>query len=482
MRRPIAFCLQAALPALLLALAGCSTVEMNRPLDNPPDSLTPAGTITPDGYRLTGIAPNEQSPEILLAIAMSGGGKRSAAFSYGILQGLRDFPITVGGQETNLLEQVDIISSVSGGSFTAAYYGLHRDEIFETYEDAFLRQNTQGRIVGLYLLPWNWEWLVNPRFGTNDAMAEIYDDAMFGGATYADLAGNGLPLININATDITSGAVFSFNQEHFDLLCSDLMSFPLARAVAASNGFPVVFTPITVRSHARECAGLRPSWMDEALTDRSEISRRRYLAETLQDYLDPEATRFVHLMDGGIADNLAMRGMLDAIVLFGGDDERVQRSGLLRARRIVMISADGQGAIDYSWRRQRTVTGIGQILSLVSGTQIDRYNFETLLLARETLSDLAERVSELRCAQAPVIDGHACDDVETHFIHLSLRNITDDAVRAELEAIPTALNLSDEHVDLLVTQARQVVGESRQLQRLRDGLAPAEADMADAGQ
>ena len=457
---------------LVLGAAGCSTVELNRPLDDPPTALTADGLITEGGYRLQGLSPNGQSPELLVAMAMSGGGKRSAAFSYGVLQGLRDLEMAVGGRQTTLLEQVDVISSVSGGSFTAAYYGLHRDRIFTDYEADFLRQDTEGDIYGLYLLPWNWEWLVNPLYGTNDAMAEIYDDAMFRGARFADLAANGLPLINISATDTTSGTVFSFNQEHFDLICSDLENFPVARAVAASNAFPVVFSPITLEVHAEACGGLRPAWIDRGEADSTEVSRRRYLAEALDDYLDPEATEYVHLMDGGIADNLAMRGLLDAIVLFGGDEARLRRSGLIRARRIVLISADGQGAFDDRWRRQRTVTGLGQVLDMVSGTQIERYNFETLLLAQESLSDLAEQVRDVRCAEAATIDGYACDDVETYFVHLSLQDIADDAVRGRLESIPTALTLSDEDIDLLVSQARLLVLESPDLQRLLEDMAP----------
>src|SRR5690606_17467398 len=128
---------------------------------------------------------------LLVFLAFSGGGKRSSAFAYGALKGLRDFEIELDGRKRRLLDEVDSISAVSGGSFPAAYYGLHRDRIFTDFEADFLKRDVEAYIWGIYLLPWNWEWWLNPFYGTNDEMAQIYDDLMFHGATYRDLIRNG---------------------------------------------------------------------------------------------------------------------------------------------------------------------------------------------------------------------------------------------------------------------------------------------------
>jgi NTE family protein len=61
-----------------------------------------------------------------------------------------------------------------------------------------LKQDINAYVWGTYLLPWNWEWLVNPFYGTNDRMAEIYDRLMFHGATYADLLRQGLPVVSVD--------------------------------------------------------------------------------------------------------------------------------------------------------------------------------------------------------------------------------------------------------------------------------------------
>jgi NTE family protein len=69
----------------------------------------------------------------------------------------------------------------------------------------------------------------------------MYDRTMFHGATFADLKKLGRPVIAINATDLAHDSPFMFTQGNFDLICSDLAPFPIARSVAASNGFQDCF-------------------------------------------------------------------------------------------------------------------------------------------------------------------------------------------------------------------------------------------------
>lgn len=77
----------------------------------------------------------------MLAVAFSGGGTRAAALSYGVMQELRDTHVQMNGKEQRLLDAITVISSVSGGSFTSAYYGLYGDRIFVDYEERFLRSD-----------------------------------------------------------------------------------------------------------------------------------------------------------------------------------------------------------------------------------------------------------------------------------------------------------------------------------------------------
>ena len=63
---------------------------------------------------------------------------------------------------------MDVISSVSGGSFTAAYYGLFGDQLFEDFETVFLRRNVQSELLAALFNPLRWfsskGWEATTRF------------------------------------------------------------------------------------------------------------------------------------------------------------------------------------------------------------------------------------------------------------------------------------------------------------------------------
>jgi NTE family protein len=345
---------QAFSAAIWLFLCSCQTAQVPNNLPLPQD--TRGVPIYSGGYALL---PMLQHPrgEVVFIMAFSGGGKRSAAFAHGVLRGLKQIPVVEDGRSRSLLDELDYIAAVSGGSFPAMHYGLYRDKSFETFPSEFLKQDVNSYIYGTYLLPWNWEWLVNPFYGTNDRMAELYDRLMFHGATYADLLRQGLPVVSVNATDIANGISFAFTQPYFDLLCSDLASFPVARAVAASNGFPVLFSPITLISYNKRCQSERPpsaapaQWAETP----DELSRRALLARTANRYLDPDRTQYVHLMDGGIADNLALRGVANGAIALDESNDSF-RGVALKARRVLVLSVDGQSATDPALSKERVVS------------------------------------------------------------------------------------------------------------------------------
>ena len=464
------------LALLGLAVSACAsfTITDTKPL--PAARLEPMDgeQISIGGYRLSAIPVSDASPDLLVLLAMSGGGKRSASFSYGALKGLRELTIATSEGPRPLLREVDAIAGVSGGSFTAAYYGLHRDATFGRFEADFLYRDTEANIYGIYLLPWNWAWLVDPNVGTNDFMEQVYDRQMFHGATFADLQRRGRPLVAIGATDIAFGSPFLFTQDTFDLICSDLDAFPLSRAVAASNGFPGLFSPVTLTNHAAQCKGRKPEWLrtitqPERDDPRSRIGRS---AREALHYLDPQRTRYVHLVDGGVADNLAMRAAgaeMEAVSLAAPG----MQARLSKVRKVLVLSIDGQGAQDASVAQRRAVGGIFSVFGLVSGAAIDRFNFETLLTVDQQLKDFVETLRRARCGKAALAEATPCSDVHGELIHISLAGLPDSPEKERLLAIRTGLSIGRENVDLLVDAGRRAVLQSALLREFIRFYAPA---------
>ncbi len=418
--------------------------------------------------------------DILLFVTFSGGGKRSAAFAHGALRGLRDVRLhPPDGRSISMLNALDYLAGVSGGSFPAAHFGLWRDKSFDTFPSDFLHVDLNAYIWGTYLLPWNWSWAVDPAVGTNDHMARVYDKLMFHGATFGDLLKRGRPIVSITATDLANGATFPFLGTNFGLLCSDLNAYPIADAVAASNGFPGLFSPVNLRSYAAQCGGLRPPLAAAPTVTppetESAAARRRELARLHDIYADPERTRWVHLSDGGIADNLALRGMLNFFIVLEAQGELFHKVALT-TRRVLVVSVDGEAAPPAKLGRQRFVGGLLDVISAASGIQIDAYNFETLALAREQVQNLADRIRAERCAAGPVIDGHQCDDVRGSLVHLALSDIHDPEWRDRLSSIPTGLTIPDDDADALVRYGERLVRDDTTVNAIA-----AEADFGPRG-
>ena len=247
-----------------------------------PDNPRLATSIKDTGYRYSAVRPKPSYDKPFVLLGFSGGGTRAAAFSYGLMEELRRVEYQpANGATTRLLDHVEIISSVSGGSFTSAYYGLFPERFFNDFADRFLYRNVQGDLLLQMFNPYNWFRLASPDFSRIDLADEYYNDTIFEGRTFASLINNPKgqsPFLVLNATDIGITHRFEFTQDQFDLLCSDLSGVTLSRAVAASSDFPVAFAPLTLDNYKADQANMPceiPGDHGGAKARKSEEARRR---------------------------------------------------------------------------------------------------------------------------------------------------------------------------------------------------------------
>ena len=223
--------------------AGCATRPVNPPLVHAdPDA----------GYRFETRPVAIRDRDTLILLAFSGGGTRAAAFSYGVLEALRGVALArPDGSAGTLLDDVSVITGVSGGSFTALAYGLYGDKLFEQYEQRFLKRNVEGELLRRLFSPEYWGPLWSTGWGRSELAADYYDEILFDGATYAELQRGSGPLVVASATDVSSGARFYFSQVMFDIMCSDLPT-PSARDAGLQQPVPGLSRAARSRRRKRE--------------------------------------------------------------------------------------------------------------------------------------------------------------------------------------------------------------------------------------
>ena len=417
------------------------------------------------GYRFQNVAPQTNSDDLALMLAFSGGGTRAAALSYSVLEELKKTQVGPPGNQHPLLEDVGLISSVSGGSFTAACYALWGDRIFSDFEPLFLKKHVQTGLLLRTLAPWNQVRLASPRFSRSDLAAEYYDHLLFKGATFADLnAHAGRPFLSVNATDLGSGARFEFTQDEFDLLRSDLSQFSISRAVAASSAFPVYLTPVVLKNYSAEQPEPEPEWIKAILEDPAASSRLKYLALEARSYADGRR-RFVHLLDGGLSDNLGLRGALDR-AMAREQSFRIPSVPLEIPRRIAIIVVDAHTDRDYGWDSKEHSLGLGALLGSVSQAAVSHYSFETIELFREAMARLSRERDATRLQTA---DSHPLG-LTTYTIELHFNQLADESDRRFFNSVPTSLQLPPSTVDRLKRLAAVELKKNPEFQRLVQDL------------
>jgi NTE family protein len=224
-------------------------------------------------------SPSEK-PDPGIALCLSGGGYRAMLFHLGVLWRL---------YEINILRSIKRISSVSGGSITAAVLALNWHKL--SFDPKRLESDFIVHIVspvralgGLTIDADAVFWGIALPGRVSDRVAAAYDKYLFHGATLKELPDE--PRFVINATNVQSGALWRFMKPYMrDYRVGEVKAptVPLAQAVAASSAFPPVLSPLAMR--------LNPS---------------AFTPQTGFDLQREPFTKQVLLTDGGVYDNLGL--------------------------------------------------------------------------------------------------------------------------------------------------------------------------------
>lgn len=215
-----------------------------------------------------------------IGLAFSGGGYRAAAYHIGVLRTLH---------RLGILDKVDVISSVSGGSIVAAYYALHLSDGYDEFEKSFIEKLQHSVVKKVYwtgitviliavslflVLPFFISFIANLLFlgvavilffcqyqvlPWNKFIEKQYSKHFFGESKLKDLPER--PLVAINATDVETGTLFTFSRAKMSCYKYTYAKeptkfhgedFPVSKAVMASSCVPHLFPPVRVDEYYQE--------------------------------------------------------------------------------------------------------------------------------------------------------------------------------------------------------------------------------------
>ena len=373
-----------------------------------------------------------------------------------------------------MLDEVDVISSVSGGSFAAMGYGAWRDEFFEgRFRERFLDLNLPVEILRVMLNPINALRLPSVVLDRTDIAASYYNERIFEGYTYGDLIRrNQRPFIVINSTNVATSTRVEFTQGDFDLLGSDLASVPVGWAVAASSAFPVVFSPLRMKYHEpptgmnvihEHVVKAKSEDLDTRLQKwATHIATREPTGPDGQYRLDKWHHQYLFLADGGLVDNLGLRHVIDSMQR--GDIRRMVNSG--RIKRLIVISVDA--GVDAAMPIEERSTSPGIFMQTVQAASIGVDNYSDALIrimdhlmhAEPKMHQQAIDAVRASCPEA--VEGFRRDrpGVERQFVHIGFHQIEDRDRRERFDRIPTRLFLQKKDVDDLIALGRELVTKS----------------------
>lgn len=429
----------------LVFLLGCApwNQPQNQPLQGENAPLT--DPATGDG-------------ELYIGLAFSGGGMRATAFAYGMLQELQ---AQSTGTPNGLLDNVHLVSGVSGGSVMAAHLGLKGPGGVNGFRETFLTTNAEAYMTTSGFNPLTIAKGIAGGVNGRDTFGRYLDDTLFKGATFADLRRSGIKTW-INATDMANNTPFLFSPETFDALCSDLSKVKLSEAVAASAAFPLVFTPIVLEAHQGECAYREPDWLTAARYNPEATAAMRAHARALESYTNPDEVKFVKLLDGGITDNFGTTGLAVERARAQVPYAPLTAEEAVKLKRMLFLVANAGVDKDYDWTQK--VAGPGGVnlamsiatsaMAAASRSGYDSMRGELRLWESELIEwRCALPLSEVRKLRGTT-QGWDCKDVKLFVGEASFASLP-TALRDKLDAVPTRLKLPTEQVDMVIEAGRQ---------------------------
>jgi len=364
-----------------------------------------------------------------------------------------------------MLDRVDFVSGVSGGSITAAYFGLKQRGVLSDFRERFLLKNVESDALST-------SFVRGLSGGVNDAthLPRWLNQNLFDGATFSAFRAHQRPRVWINASDIYNRTPFVFGRTSFSVMCSDLNSYPIADAVAASAAVPIAFAPIVIESYAGKCNAQLPDWAVRARSNPNTPPLLKSFANALASY-HTGGVRYVKLLDGGLVDNFGLSGFTISRLSATAPYEPLTPHQAVKLRRALFLVVDAGRGVSGNWANTLEGPKGADLVSAAADTAIDASVRASYTAFEQTMEEWRQQVVRWRCGlsadQRKRYGAPArwnCRDVRFFIGRLGFDQL--GGQREEyLNKVKTTLQLPQDQVDEVIKAGEETVANNDLIRR-----------------
>ena len=353
------------------------------------------------------------------------------------------------------------MSGVSGGAVTAAYFGLRGRDALSDFRERFLLRDAEESLR----TPYTPVSVIRAyEGGVNDTQQfpQWLDQNLFGGATFRELNSAHRPRVLINASDVYNRTPFVFNDTTFKAICSDLNSYPIANAVAASAAIPVVFAPIVLTSYANRCQAKIPEWITTARSNTAVPPLLKELASAFARYRDGSVP-YIKLFDGGLVDNYGLSGFTIARLSAETPYGPLTAQQAVKIRRVLFLVVDAGRGPSGDWAQSLEGPTAIESVTAAADTAIVSSARSSFTAFDQTMTEWRDALVRWRCSlSSPDRQSYGatqrpdCRDLKFFVGRINFEQL--GAQRAfELNAIPTRFRLSQQDVERLISAGQDAL-------------------------
>jgi len=422
-----------------------------------------------DDFKLKQINKVEQDEKALIFLSLSGGGSRAATMSWRTLEVFKNIPYIYKNEngekiKSNLADQIDYVSGISGGSFAASAWCLYKDSM-NVFRKKFIDVNVQKKLaLKPILYPWiGFRMIFSNNYDRIDVAAHYYDKYVFEKKTFKDLPSH--PVLWVNSTHLALATRFTYTQEFFDLLNSDLNSYPIGFACAASSAFPILLSPITLKNYGKT---LPDSIMKQntkyrmAKRNSKRNIEKDFYCRMIEFYND-KSNKWMHYADGGLVDNQGLQIIIDNFSTNGIINKALNNSNKPLNRLVIINVNAGTDKEDNSCKKEKA-PGVTSVINYTMTTSMNILSAKRWMKIKSLCSEqnkVAINAKKNNDSSSTLIELE-----KPYCIEINARNLDSKNLKQAFSELPTSFYMNKEQIALIDSVVPILIKENKDVQRL----------------